>query len=62
MAFVLSAQSGAVQFIVGVFFIMFIIKIMSIATALSVAMLLAAILVVIGKIKLINENCKKKSA
>lgn len=35
---------------------------MSIAIALSVAMLLAAILVVIGKIKLINENCKKKSA
>ncbi len=51
-----------VTFIVGVFFIMVIIKIMSIAIALSVAMLLAAILVVIGKIKLKTENCKKKSA
>lgn len=51
-----------VTLIVCVFFIMLIMKIINIAIALSVAMALAAILVLIGKIKPKIENCKKKSA
>lgn len=51
-----------VTIITSIFIVMLVMKITSIAVALSVAMTLAAILVVIGKIKQNIENCKGKSA
>lgn len=45
-----------------VFFVAFLIKKQSIAFSLSVSMILAAVLLVAGKLKNSKKNCEKKSA